>query len=262
MSRFGEMTEAEKKAEKMRLKDVAMLERRKKKFDASRFAHIEKTNKVHGETKPLPAAPEQPNISEESDRKREEAKKKGWRIFKKKNKDSDNELLKESTNPMLEVKPLPPIAARNVKPENIPVEIAPNWAGVDQQNQPAHPNVGHSSDVSFPRPPSAAKIPKHAPKNPVVPTDPNKPMYETGGYGTQDRKQPDANISSTIAAFQKGFKPITGKPRQMKKEKVSSSSSETMDKRGNITRTITKKITDPNGKTRTETEVIEIPAKR
>jgi hypothetical protein len=261
MSRFGEMTEAEKKAEEMRLKDAEMLQRRKKKFDASRFAHIENTNKVHGQAKPQPAS-EQPIRSDESDRKREEAKKKGWRIFKKKNKDSAAELLKESANPMLELKPPPPIAAKSVKPENIPVEISPNWAGVDQQNQPAHPNLGHSSDAIFPRPPSAAKISKHVPKNPVVPTDPNKPMYESAGYGTQGRKQPDVNISSTIAAFQKGFKPITGKPRQMKKEKVSSSSSETMDNRGNITRTITRKITEPNGKTRTETEVIEIPAKR
>jgi len=254
------MTEAEKKAEEMRLKDAAVLERRMKKFDAARFAHIEDTNKVHGQPKPQPP-PEQPDWRSGNDTKKEEAKKKGWKIFKKKNKNSAIELLKESTNPMLQLKDPPPIAARSIKPENISVEMAPDWAGVDQQNLRSHPKVGHSSDKSFPRPPSAANIPTHVPKNPVDPRDPDKPMYETAGYGTKGRK-PNANISSTIAAFQSGFKPKTGNPRQMKKPNVESSSSESMDARGNITRTIIRKITEPNGKTRTETEIIEILAKR
>lgn len=257
MSRFGQpMTEAEKKAEEMRLKDAAILERRKKKFDAARFAHIENNNKVHGQPKPQAAA-EQPDWKKESEKKKEETKKKGWKIFKKKDKDSPTELVKESTDPMTDA---PPIAARSEKPDNIPVEMAPNWAGVDQQNQKPQPNYGHSSDVNFPRPPTAAEIPKHAPKNPVKPRDPKKPMYESAGYGTQSRK-PTGGLSSTIAAFQGGFKPVTGKPRQMKKQVVSSSSSETMDARGNITRTITKTIIEPNGKKRTETEVVKIPAK-
>jgi len=260
MSRFGQMTEAEKKAEEMRLKDAEMLERRKKKFDAARFSHIENTNKVHGQPKPQ-ASQEQPNWRSESDAKKEESKKKGWKIFKKKDKNSTNEVLNQSPNTMMTLKDPPPIAAKSVKPDDVPVEMSPDWAGVDQQNQRAHPNHGHSSDASFPRLPSAAKIPTHKPQNPRPPTDPKKPMYETAGYGTSGRKK-DANISSTIAAFQAGFKPITGKPRQMKKENVVSSSSESMDARGNITRTITKKITDPNGKTRTETEIIEIPTKR
>jgi len=259
MGGFEQKTEAEKKAEQMRLKDAEILQRRKKKFDAARFEHIEKTNEVFGQPKPQ-ASRKEHDWRGESVAKKEEAKKKGWKIFRKKDKGSDNELLKES-DPMLKPKDPPPIASRSVKPENIPVEMAPNWAGVDKQNQRAHPNVGNSSDVNFPRAPTAAKISKHIPEKPVVPDDPNKQMYETVGYGTSGKK-PNANISSTIAAFQAGFKPKTGKPRQMKKARVVSSSSETMDARGNITRTITKKITEPDGKTRTETEVIEIPAKR
>ena len=132
---------------------------------------------------------------------------------------------------------------------------------VDQQNQRSHPNLGHSSDANFPRPPTAAKLPKHEPKEPRKPEDPNKPMYETAGYGASGRK-PISNISTTIAAFQGSFKPKSGIPRQMKKEIISSSSSETMDSRGNITKTITKKITDPSGKIRVETEVVEILTKR
>ena len=260
MAGFGEMTEAEKKAEAMRLKDAEMLQRRKQKVDAARFAHIEKTNKIHGEAKPQ-SAPEQADWRSESEEKRKESKKKGWGIFKKKDKNSPTEVLKSSDDPNLTLKDPPPIAAKSVMPEHTPVEIAPNWAGVDQQNQRAHPNLGHSSDACFPRPPTAAELPKHVPDGPVTKPKPINERYENTGYGAKDRNK-SSDISSTIAAFQGGFKPLTGKPRPMRKEKVSSSTSETMDNKGNITRTITKTITDANGKKRTETEVIKIPAKK
>jgi len=241
----------------MRLKDAEILARRKKKFDAARFAHIESTNHVHGAPKQY-AAKEERDWKKESEAKLEEEKKKGWRIFKKKDKNSENELVKESTK----LEPPPPIAARAEKPDGIPVEMAPNWAGYDQKHQKAQPNYGHSSDADYGGRPTAPKPVKHVPEKPRPKPDPKKPMYNTVGYGAKGVKA-DGNISSTIAAFQKGFKPITGKPRNMKKEKVVSSQSETMDNKGNITRTITKKITDPNtGKTRTETEVIKIAAKK
>lgn len=260
MGGLGEMTEAEKKAEQMRLKDAEILQRRKKRFDAARFAHIENANKIHGQPKQHPR-PEQPDWRSERDAKKEDEKKKGWRIFKKKTKNSETELLKESADTFPKPKAPPPIAAKSEISELIPVEIAPNWAGVDQQNQRPHPNLGHSSDTNFPRAPTAAKLPMHVPKELRKRDDPNKPLYETAGYGASGIK-PTGNISSTISAFQGTFKPKSGTPRRMKKESVSSSSSETMDSRGNITRTITKKITEPSGKIRIETEVIEIPAKR
>ncbi len=253
----GFMTEEQKKNEAMRLKDAEILARRKKKFDAARFAHIEDTNKIHGAPKPQESAALH-DWKKESETKKEEAKKKGWRIFKKK-EGKEKELVKEST---MTLEPPPPIAAKSVKPDGIPVEMAPNWAGVDQANQKPQPNYGHSSDASFPRLPTAAKLPTHKPEKPRPKPDPNKKMYDTVGYGATGMK-PSSNMASTIAAFQGGFKPLAGKPRGMKKEKVVSSQSETMDNKGNITRTITKKITDPNtGKTRTETEVIKIPAKK
>lgn len=257
----GFMTEEQKRNEAARLKDAEILARRKKKFDAARFDHIDSNNQIHGAPKEH-APKEDRDWKKESETKLEEEKKRGWRIFKKKDKNSANELLKESTDPKYQLEPPPPIAAKSEKPDGIPVEMAPNWAGVDQQNQRPHPNYGHSSDVSFPKLPMAAKLPTHVPVKARPKPDPNKPMYDTVGYGAKGVKA-DGNISSTIAAFQKGFKPITGKPRNMKKEKVVSSQSETMDNKGNITRTITKKITDPNtGKTRTETEVIKMPAKK
>ena len=255
------MTEEQKKAEAMRLKDAEILARRKKKFDTARFEHIKSNNHVHGEPEPQ-TGKERPDWKKESETKKEEEKKKGWRIFKKKDKNAANELLKESANPMFQLEPPPAIAARAEKPDGVPVKIAPNWAGVDRQNQKPQPNYGHSSDANYGGRPTLPKLPTHVPEKPRPPPDPKKPMYDTVGYGAKGVKADD-NISGTIAAFQKGFKPITGKPRAMKKEKVVSSQSETMDNRGNITRTITKKITDPNtGKTRTETEVIKIPAKK
>ena len=268
------MTEAEKKAEEMRKKDAEMLERRKKKFDAARFAHIENTNKIHGQpAKPPKPAPEQPKAPD----KKQESKRKGWRIFKKKNKDTDTTLIKESsTNPTAvpPAKSPPPIAARSVKPANIRQEMSPGWAAVAKQNERPQPNVGHSSDLNFPRPESSSTPTAHVPptaesKNSPTPPVPEPPKYKTVGYGTTGGKKPtetsssSSSVSGTIAAFQASApKPKTGNPRQMKEPKVVTSTSESMDARGNITRTITRQITEPDGKTRTETEVIEKPAKR
>lgn len=270
------MTEAEKKAEEMRIKDAEMLERRKKKFDAARFAHIENTNKIHGQPKPPKQAPEQPKAPDE----KQESKRKGWRIFKKKNKDTttDTALIKESTNPTVPpAKSPPPIAARSVKPANIRQEMSPGWAAVAKQNERPQPNVGHSSDLNYPRPessstPTARVPPTAASKNSPTPPAPEPPKYKTVGYGTTGGKKStetsgssnsNSSISGTIAAFQAGApKPKTGNPRQMKQLEAVTSTSESMDARGNITRTITRTITEPNGETRTETEVIEKPAKR
>lgn len=265
MNVHGQMTEAEKKAEKMRLKDAETLERRKKKFDAARFAHIENTNKIHGQpnlTTPKPA-PEQSKASNE----KQESKRKGWRIFKKKNKDENTTLLKESTNPTPPTaKSPPPIAARSIKPTNIRQEVSAGWASVDKQNERPQPNVGHSSDPNYPRPESsttpAYNVPPAVSKKSPTPPAPEQPKYKTVGYGATGKK-PVSSVSGTIAAFQAGAPaPKTGNPRQMKEPKVVTSTSESMDARGNITRTITRQITEPDGKTRTETEVIEKPAKR
>ena len=215
----GIMTEEQKKLEAMRLKDAEILERRKKKFDTARFAHIENTNKVMGAPKPQESA-KPLDWKKESETKKEEAKKKGWRIFKKKDKDSGNELVKESTDPY-KLEPPPPIAAKSERPDGIPVEMAPNWAGVDIANQKPQPDYGHSSDASFPRLPNTGKVVSHKPENPRPKPDPNKKMYGTAEYGAKGMK-PSSNLSSTIAAFQGGFKPLAGKPRAMKKEKVDS----------------------------------------
>jgi len=274
------MTEAEKKAEELRKKDAEILARRKKKFDAARFDHIEKTNKIHGQPKPQESRPEPPRAAPE----KEDTKKKKWSLFKKKPKEPAKTASASSSSSVAganessasqntKVKPPPPIAVGSVKPDfhSTQHEIAPNWASVDQKNELPQPSVGHSSDACYPRPPSAAAIPTHVPTN-KRPDRPALPQYNTVGYGTAGRSTNNNNnnnnnnntgISSTIAAFQAGAaKPKTGDPRQMKQPKVSSSTSETMDPRGNITRTITRTITEPNGNVRTETQVVEIPAER
>uniref|UniRef100_A0A7S4AR73 Uncharacterized protein n=1 Tax=Pseudo-nitzschia australis TaxID=44445 RepID=A0A7S4AR73_9STRA len=272
MNAFGQpMTEAEIKAEEMRKKDAEMLARRKKKFDAARFDHIEKTNTIHGQPKPQAPPPEPQKAPA-----KEEGKKKGWRIFKKKPKDSNKTttVAKESstssttttTTKVAKAKPPPPIAAGSVKPKiySTPLEIAPNWAGVDQKNVRPQPNVGHSSDLNYPRPMSAAKIPaaKTSPATGSKKAPSTGPPYNTVGYGTAGRKA-GTGISGTIAAFSAGAsKPKTGGPRNTKQPRVETSTSESMDVRGNITRTITRKITEPNGNVKTETEVIKVPPNR
>ena len=266
MNAFGQpMTKAEIKAEEMRKKDAEMLARRKKKFDAARFDHIEQTNTIHGQPKPQapPPEPQKAPAKEEG--------KKGWRIFKKKPKDSKKTtpIAKESsttTTKVVKAKPPPPIAAGSTKPKihSTPQEVAPNWAGVDKKNERPQPNVGHSSDLNYPRPMSAAKIPtaKTSPTAGSKKAPSAGPPYNTVGYGTAGRKA-GTGISGTIAAFGAGAsKPKTGDPREMKQPKVETSTSESMDVRGNITRTITRRITEPNGKVKTETEVIKVPPNR
>ena len=73
----GFMTEEQKRNEAMRLKDAEILARRKQKFDAARFSHIESTNKVHGAPKPH-AVKEERDWKKVTEAKLEEQKKKGW----------------------------------------------------------------------------------------------------------------------------------------------------------------------------------------
>eukprot|EP00536_Pseudo-nitzschia_multiseries_P002099 jgi/Psemu1/283481/fgenesh1_pg.28_\ len=275
-------TDAEK-AEALRLKDAEILARRKKKFDAARFEHIEKTNQVHGQPKPQERRPPETITTAAATTTQTgdttTTKKKKWGLFKKKTDKkaaaaaatTTTTTTTEPTPTRFVAKPPPPIAAGSVKPtiHSTPHEIAPNWASVDRKHQTARPqtSVGHSSDACYPRPPSAAAIPKHA----VPPKkrsgdykyDPSSlANYNTVGYGAAGRPA-TTGITGTISAFQANpAKPLTGDPRQTKQPRVQTSTSESMDNHGNITRTITKTITEPNGKVRTETQVIEVPAKR
>ena len=137
------------------------------------------------------------------------------------------------------------------------------------------PHVGHSSDRNFSGPKSKAaltaaaqtqtKPPQQTPTTTPYQYDPSQPRtYTTVGYGATGAttatttKEKNNTVAKTMAAFQKNQpKLYTGPPRNMQNEQVVSTTSEAMDNRGTITRTITKTITDPRtGQTRTETTEI------
>ena len=121
--------------EALRRKDAEKLAQRKKKFDANRFAHIEKQNKLHGppshqpppqqsEVPPPPATFEESNDSGGNDTNKN-TKQKGWRIFKKKKTPaSTTELIKEGgAPPTTESTPAVTVDLRDTdfKPTNVPV---------------------------------------------------------------------------------------------------------------------------------------------
>jgi hypothetical protein len=260
------------KAEEMRKRDAEKLNARKKKFDAARFAHIEETNQKHGQPTVVPSSAVNSN-NNNKETIQEKNKRKGWGIFsKKKNNNNNAEDATTTTTVTKVVKSPPPIAARSVKPANVPQPVSAGWASVDKQNERTLPVV-HSSEPNYPRPPELSSSTTTSStttndKKSNRPKTPEKPIYKTVGYGTTTTTNGNNNnnnntVSSTITNFGGSIKTKMGNPRQMKQPKVSSSTSESMDNNGNITRTITRKIKDPStGKITTETEIIEIPASK
>ena len=259
------------KAEEMRKRDAEKLNARKKKFDAARFAHIEKTNEIHGQPTVVVRSLED-NNNNNKETVQEKNKRKGWGIFSKKKNNNNNAEDTTTTSTVTKViKSPPPIAARSVKPTNIPQAVSAGWASVDKKNERTLPVV-HSSEPNYPRPPELSSSTTTSStttndKKSNRPKTPAKPMFKTVGYGTATTTNGSSNnnntVSSTITNFGGNIKTKMGNPRQMKQPKVSSSTSESMDNNGNITRTITRQIKDPStGKTTTETEIIEIPASK
>jgi hypothetical protein len=264
-------TESDEKAEEMRKRDAEKLNARKKKFDAARFAHIEKTNQRHGQPTVVVRSSEPgDNNDNKKETVQEKNKRKGWGIFSKKKNNNNNAEDDDTTTTTIitkSIKSPPPIAARSVKPTNVPQSVSAGWASIDKQNERTLPVV-HSSEPNYPRPPELSSSTTTATTNSSSTrkkNSPEKPIFKTVGYGTtptNDSKNNNNAVSSTITNFGGSIKTKMGDPRQMSKQpKVSSSTSESMDNYGNITRTITRQIKDPStGKTTTETEIIEIPS--
>lgn len=265
---LSEMTDAER-AEEMRRRDAEKLAARKKKFDAARFAHIEKANakaqeqeevfKKRVEEKRIPGAKYTPKptanptespvkVQTPSDTR------KGWKlIYKKKEPPVVN---------MEPSKPLPPLAGKNERPTNVRQAVTPGWAAVDKKNERPHTYV-HSSDLDCKGLAHSAPSPVNPTGQKFIPHD--EPTYQKVGYGAASGNKPEMDGVSVLNKISKmqGTDPkkkLQG-PRSMAKAKVTESKSESFDAHGNMIRTITRHITDPDGKKRTETEVIEIPCK-
>jgi hypothetical protein len=262
-----EMTEAER-AEEMRRRDAEKLAARKKQFDASRFAHIEKANAIaqeqaavfqkRVEEKRIPGATYTPKTAAtpptaEQINEKPKQQRKGYKLLYKKREEPPPKVVPS--------KPLPPIAGKAERPTNVRQEVTPGWASVDKKQERPQTQL-HSSDIN------CKGLANSAPDavNPVVPyiAGPTGPKFETVGYGTQGKKpqMQGVSVSNTINNLGgSGLKTYNTGPRKMVKPKVIVDTKETFDAYGNITRTITRHITDPDGKKRTETEVVQIPKK-
>lgn len=282
----GPMTDAEK-AEEMRRRDAEKLAARKAKFDAARFAHIENANtkaqdqavvfqkrleekKIHGAQPYHPSTTYQgltpaPPITSAKINETPQNQRKGWKLFHKKEVEPSSTV----SNRFTQLKPPPPIAARSVKPAG-PIEVTPGWASIEKTKERPRPQV-HSSEPYYPVPASAAGL--AAPPAPVPPAfkkqaELDKSKYQTVGYGTQSSggvkpQMPGVNVSGSISTLQgNGLKTKLDGPRRMKTAKVTVDTKESFDAYGNLVRTITRNITEPDGTKRSETEVIEIAKKK
>lgn len=263
------MTESE--AEEMRKRDSVILNARKKTFETARFAHIEKTNQKYGQPKevispkPLDSSSVNHNDSgNDKDNKQEKNKRRGWNFFSKKNNNNtdvtpntDTASTTKTALTTSAIKNPPPIAARSVKPINVRQVVLPGWASVDKKNERTIPEV-HSSKLAA----STKTISSANKKSQNSSPNPKLPIFKTVEYGTTSLSgnKHNGTVSTTITSLQGSYnKKIIGNPKQTRQSKVNSSTSESIDAYGNITRTITRKITDGTGKTTTETEIIEIP---
>jgi len=106
------------------------------------------------------------------------------------------------------------------------------------------------------------------PQTPQLVPDPNAPqnsMTATGAVSTGAKKMVvGQGIAGKVEALKQqkgGINPAIPKKRKMKTPKIVTDTKETTDAKGNITREITRYITEPDGTKRTEKEVVKIPAK-
>jgi hypothetical protein len=285
---LSEMTDAER-AEEMRRRDAEKLAARKAKFDANRFAHIEKANaenqvrsadlqKKHEEKK-IPGAqatifstPKTQTATSELSPEVDEAtkqKQNRWKLFNRNRREAEEAKEKEIEKARKEAeaaKPLPPLAGRNERPTNVRNEVQPGWAGVEKTLQ--QPKVvKHSSEADCSGLANSADI--ESGKGQKIAYIPHEnPQFQTVGYGTQNHQKTNTgdgtNVAgSIISRINASAKPQpTGKPRNMMKTKVIVSESETIDAQGNVVKTITRTTVEPDGTKRVETEIVEPSTKR
>ena len=111
-------------------------------------------------------------------------------------------------------------------------------------------------------------VPDQPGAEPAVAADPNAPqntITQTGAVSTGAKKMVvGEGVASKVAALKDakgGLNPAIKKERKMKTPKIVTDTKETVNAKGNITREITRYITEPDGTKRTEKEVVQIPAK-
>jgi len=154
-------------------------------------------------------------------------------------------------------------------PEPVPTPAAtPAPAPATAPGENPHLVVPDKKEHAFKKPAWTNRdkdVAQHTP-NPELVADPNAPkntMTATGGISTGTKKMVVGDgVSSKVAALKGGgMNPAVQKKRKMKTPKIVTDTKETTDAAGNITREITRYITEPDGTKRTEKEVVKIPAK-
>ena len=94
-----------------------------------------------------------------------------------------------------------------------------------------------------------------------VPEAGSAPAAAGGGAPTATKQVIGGGIAAKVAGLQAGGMRTTAPPkRKMKTPKIVTDIKETRDREGNITREITRYITEPDGTKRTEKETVQIPA--
>lgn len=246
-------------AEKARMSDAEKLAARKKKVDAERFAHIKQVNAAaQAKADPKRAAEIEKDTAEADTYTSnlpqnkagaaapapaaaapEKQKKKGLfggMFGKKKNKEPAPAPAPASA-PKAAAAPAPkPAAAPAPAPPKIATAVPGGGAGQKTWIKP-------------------------------LPEGQKKTTYTADGAVAQPlgvKKMVQGNaVQERIRGLQEGgIKTVPTGPRKMKTPKVVTDTKETWDKQGNITREITRYITEIDGTKRTEKEIVKIPAKK
>ena len=234
------------------MSDAERLAARKKQVDEARFAHIKQANAA---------------ALANADEKRA------------------SEIQKDSTEAELFAKNLPQNKAPPV-PEEAPAAVAPPakkglMGGFFGRGKKDPKESSSAAPVTAPTPiPTPAPTPKPVSASAVPgggagqktwikpkPEGGKTTSYTADGAVSQPlgvKKMVQGNdVQHRIAGLQTGgLSTVPVGPRTMKTPKIVTDTKETWDKQGNITREITRYITEIDGTKRTEKEIVKIPAKK
>lgn len=154
-----------------------------------------------------------------------------------------------------------PVVASAPAPTPLPARVS----------APAPPSAPIPAPAPVPKPTSATAVPGGGPGQKTwvkpLPEGEKKTSYTPDGAVAQPlgvKKMVQSNeVQERIRGLQEGgIRTVPTGPRKMKTPKIVTDTKETWDREGNITREITRYITEIDGTKRTEKEIVKIPAKK
>lgn len=252
-------------AEKARLADAAKLAARKQKVDEQRFAHIKQAN---AQAK----AAADPKRAAEIEKDTAAAETYASNL-------PQNKAAAAAATPAVvpEQKAAAPVKEKKKgmfgglfgKKKNKEPAPAPAPAPAPKAAAPAP--APKPAPAEAPKPRVATSVPGGGAGQKTwikpLPEGQKKTTYTADGAVSQPlgvKKQVQGNsVQERIRGLQEGgIRTVPTGPRKMKTPKIVTDTKETWDKQGNITREITRYITEIDGTKRTEKEVVKIPAKK